>query len=228
MLTDAILCEATAEAERFLLTVVPVQTEPHTFSRRFQRKMSKLIHRTNHPIRYKVLRSVAVVVLAIATLFGAVMAVSPEARAAVVGWVKETLGIYTHYSNENAHTAGNSQEETEPDYQLTKIPDGYRKWKVRNKATGKSYSYINDKGTILYFTYAHGGKNANLFIETENCEQYSGLVNGMHADIYISREANETSVIVWVDKEADVLFCILAMADQEGLIEIAQSVRQKN
>jgi len=38
MLTDAILKEATAEAERFLLSIVPEGGESHVFSKRFEQK----------------------------------------------------------------------------------------------------------------------------------------------------------------------------------------------
>lgn len=107
MLTDAILREATAEAERFLLSIVPEDGEPHVFSKRFERKMQKLIRRANHPIRYQVMRTAAAVALAIVTLFGAVMAVSPEARAAVVGWVKSTFHEFFEYSNEASNTGNN-------------------------------------------------------------------------------------------------------------------------
>ena len=143
MLTDAILREAAAEAERFRLSSVPEDGEPHVFSKRFERKMQKLIRRANHPIRYQVVRAAAAVVLVIATLFGAIMAVSPEARAAVVGWIKEMFGVYVQYSNDHVQgnddttSNNNNPKTTRAEYHLAVVPEGYREINVMIKLMGK-------------------------------------------------------------------------------------------
>ena len=230
MLTDAILKGATAEAERFRLSIVPEDGEPHVFSKRFERKMQKLIRRANHPIRYQVMRIAAAVALAIMTLFGAVMAVSPEARAAVIGWIKETFGVYVHYSNDYIH--GNNDEDSNNDtpraikdeYHLAVVPEGYREIEVVDKIDGKTYLYVNDLGKILQFTYTYGAENSSLAIKTEDYEQHAGFVNELPADIYIPLQESETSAIVWQDTYTDVLFEIFALADQIELIEIAETV----
>lgn len=241
MLTDAILKEATAEAERFRLSLVSEDGEPHEFSKRFQRKMEKLIRRANHPIRYQVMRIAAAVVLAIVTLFGAVMAISPEARAAVAGWIRETFGIYVQYTNDHAHgdnnidsdnntsvgsdSDNNTQAPTKYEYHLAEIPAGYHELRVTEKKAGKTYLYVDDSGNILQFAYLYGHKSSNLFVKTEDYAQYSSFVNGWPADVYIALKENETSVVIWQDTNADVLFHIFAMADQNGLIAIAENVQ---
>lgn len=230
MLTDAILKEAAAEAERFRLSIVPEDGEPHVFSKRFERKMQKLIRRANHPIRYQVMRIAAAVVLVIATLFGAVMAISPEARAAVVGWIKETFGVYAQYSNEQTYgsdetdSGNNTPKATKDEYHLAVVPEGYRELKVVDKIDGKAYLYVNDLGKVLQFTYSCGAKIDSLFIKTEHYEQYSAFVDETPADIYIAIKENETSIIVWRDPNADVLLHVFAMADMVELIEIAETV----
>lgn len=230
MLTDAILKEAAAEAERFRLSIVPEDGEPHLFSKRFERKMQKLIRRANHPIRYQVMRIAAAVVLVIATLFGAVMAISPEARAAVVGWIKETFGVYAQYSNDHVQgnddttSNNNNPKTTRAEYHLAVAPEGYREINVIDKIDGKMYAYVNDLGEILQFAYSHGAKNDSLFIETDNYEKYTDVVNGLRADIYLATKENETNIIVWQDPNADVLLHVFAMADRVELIEIAETV----
>ena len=239
MLTDAMLREATAEAERFLLSIVPEDGEPHMFSKQFERKIQKLIRRTDHPVRYQVMRIAAAVVLAIVTLFGAVMAVSPEARAAVAGWVKSTFFEFYAYSNEaspanNASTNENSSvsnpasEPVKYEYRLATIPEGYREVEVIEKVDGKVYLYINDLGQILQFTYTDDTINNSLFAKAEKYQRHSAFIHGFVADIYISNNADETSGIVWQDIEADVLFQISAIADREELLKIAQTVAKIN
>lgn len=230
MLTDAILKEATAEAERFRLSIVPEDSEPHEFSKRFLRKMEKLIRRANHPIRYQVMRTAAAIALAILTLFGAVMAVSPEARAAVIGWIKETFGVYVQYSNDEVYgnKGANSNNDipkvTMAEYHLAVIPEGYRALNVIEKADGRLCLYLNDPGHILQFTYTYGVESSSLFIKAEDYVHHAGFVNELPADIYIPLTESETSAIIWQDPHSGALFEIFAMADQVELIEIAETV----
>ena len=239
MLTDAILREATAEAERFLLSIVPEDGEPHVFSKRFERKMQKLIRRADHPVRYRVMRVAAAVALAIVTLFGAVMAVSPEARAAVVGWVKSAFYEFFEYSNEvpstnneptnNNDTNRPTSEHVKYEYCLSVVPEGYRELNDIEKVDGKVYLYVNDLGQILQFTYTYNTTTSNsLFAKTENYQKHSAFVHEFAADIYIAINAGETSGIVWQDVEEDALFQISAMADQVELLNIAQTVAKIN
>ena len=221
MITDAMLREAAAEAERFMLAHLPEVQEPHVFSKRFERKMRKLISRTKHPVRYQVMRYVAAVLLAIITLFGAVLAVSPEARATVIGWVRSTFLEFFQYSNDNDEALAKDE------YELAVVPVGYKELNVIEKRNGKTYLYVDDSGNVLQFTYAYGEKIDSIYVKAEDCRQHSGYVHNIMADIYIPNNENETSGIIWRDAAADVIFRVYAKADQTELIEIAESVRKK-
>ena len=63
------------------------EDEALTFSSAFERKMKKLIRRADHPIRYRIAQAAACLLLAALLSGCTVLAVSPEARAAFVGWV---------------------------------------------------------------------------------------------------------------------------------------------
>lgn len=211
MLTDVILSEAAAEAERFLLAIVPDDGEPHVFSKRFERKMQKLVRRANHPIRYQIMRTAAAVALAIVTLFGAVMAVSPEARAAVIGWIKETFGAYTHYESDDATTGDIKIDPVKYEYHFSVIPEGYIELMSKDIPGGKQYLYVNDLGDILQFVYTYEMDSGNLFVKTGDCERYSGFVNNLPADIYVTPKENETNAIIWQDTQEGVMFEIHAI-----------------
>ena len=238
MLTDAVLKEAAAEVERFILSTVSIDGEPHVFSKRFERKMQKLIRRANHPIRYQVLRTAAAVVLVIATLFGAVMAVSPEARAAVAGWIKATFANYTTYSSDDVGEPSVTPTENEKpsegekthldQYHLTVIPEGYREFRVTEKKNGKTYIYVNEQNMLVQFAYTYKADKASLFINTENCHHSEVTVNGIIADVYISAKEDENSAIVWQNTEKEVLFQIFGMINQNELISLAESVEKIN
>ena len=217
MITDAMLREAAGEAERFLLAHLP-ESQPHHFSPRFERRMRKLISRAKHPVRHLVLRYVAAVLLAVFTLFGAILAVSPEVRASVVGWFKSSFLEYFQYSSDSTVPSA-----PEVDYRLPEIPEGYTPVNVIDKVHGKTYLYEDTSGFYLRFSYDYGG---NVFIQVDGYQQQTASVHGKPADIYISNKADETSVIVWQDTDTGALFRLSMKADAQELIRLAESVQK--
>jgi hypothetical protein len=222
MITDAMLREAAAEAERFMLAHLPEVQEPHVFSKRFERKMQKLISRMKHPIRYQVKRYVAAILLAVILLFGTIFAVSLEVRATVIGWVRSTFLEFFQYSNDD------TSKPVIAEYELTIIPEGYRQLNIIDKEDGKTYLYVNNDGVFLDFTYAYAIGSNDYFTNAEDCEQYSAIINGINADIYVSKAVDETSLIVWQDPLENILFHISAKANKAELIELAESVQKRN
>ena len=74
-----------------------VQLPEHDFSPAFEKKMQKLIRRANHPIRYRVAQAVACLLLAALLSGCTALAISPEVRAAFVGWVREVYETWFVY-----------------------------------------------------------------------------------------------------------------------------------
>lgn len=75
------------------------------FSPSFEKKMQKLIRRANHPIRYRVAQAAACLLLAALLSGCTALAISPEARTAFVGWVREVSEEWFVY-----HYAGETQD----------------------------------------------------------------------------------------------------------------------
>lgn len=221
MITDEMLREAAAEYERYMLAHLPEITEPHVFSKKFERKMQKLISRARHPVLYHVKRYVAAVLLAIITLFGTVIALSPEARAAVIGWVRSTVGDFFQY------TSSNTSDSVEQEYELSVLPEGYKQIDIIQKEDGAAYLFTDGSGNILQFSYTFSQKDDSFFVNAEDYEQHSGYVGDLPADIYISNKNDENNVIVWQSSNSDVIFRIHANVDQVTLLDIAEGVQKK-
>lgn len=86
MISDERLREAARKAEESFLASLPEPEDCEaTFSPEFERKMKKLIRRTDHPIRYRIMKAVACFLLVVLVGGGSVLALSTEARAAFVG-----------------------------------------------------------------------------------------------------------------------------------------------
>lgn len=223
MITDAMLQAAAGEAERFLLTTLPSgEAQEHPFSSRFERKMAKLIHRVNHPVRYQVMRSVAAIVFVLLTLFGAVLAVSPEVRARVIDWVRRTVSSFSQYESHTPIDPG-----TRYVYVLPEIPKGYALLTTIEKEDGQTNLYLNQAGSGLQFSYIYSGDGNSLFVEAEDYDISAAAVGQCPADVYIARNSGETNVIVWEDPSEGVLFYISAMLDEPALIKLAESVEKR-
>ncbi len=219
MVTDDMLRQAAGEVELAILNALSTKDiEPHQFSEHFERKMKTLINRVKHPIRYNVLRSVAAIILIIFTLFCSLVAFSPEVRASVVGWVKETFFEFSQYASSG------DIEPIEYEYHFTAIPEGHRELQTIDSKDGKTYLYVNDAGNILQFTYAYGGRADIMFVKTESYTLVEGTVNGINADIYITTNEKEANVIIWRDPETETLLCIHAKIEKDLLITFAESV----
>lgn len=217
MLTDESLRSASEEVQRFLMEAVPEDGKGHVFSNRFERKMEKLTRRASHPIRYQVLRAAAAVLIVIATVFGPVLAGSANARSVMIGWVKETLGIYDVYSNLDSIA---SQQDP---YYLNAIPDGYREEKAIDRISGKTHVYTNSAGDVLQFSYVYNLDSNSLYIKAENYKQHTTFVNGVQADVYLALDKTQSSIIVWQDPQTDALLYVVAVADTVELIEFAEA-----
>ena len=218
---DTLLRSAAAEAEEILLTQLP-ESQPHAFSPAFEKKIRKLNKRSKHPIRYQALRYAAAVLLVILTLFGAVLAVSPEVRASVIGWVKST---YSGHAVEYSTVV--KDDAVRHNYRLGYLLAGYSLHEVHENPDYKIYYYATKNAArFLKFGcfYPSGESGNSVFLWTEGYEQYSGFVHGMKADIYITDDWNHSNMIVWCDEETGVIFCVVAYADQETLVRLAESV----
>ena len=219
MVTDKMLQQAAGEVELAMLNSLSAKDiTPHQFSERFEKKMKKLINKVKHPIRYNLLRSAAAIILIIFTLFGTLVAFSPEVRASVINWVRSTFFEFSQYSS-----AGDNSN-TNYEYHFSLVPEGYTELATIDADDGKTYIYAHEEGYTLQFSYVIGNLAHNFFLKTDSHDHFDGLVNGNKADIYIANSEDENSAIVWRDSETDILLCVSANVDKDTLIAFAESV----
>ena len=219
MVTDKMLQQAASEVELAMLSLLSTQNiEPHHFSARFEKKMRKLLRQAKHPMVDKISRSAVAILLVVFILFGSIMAMSPEVRAEVIGWIK---GVFFEFSQ---YSSAGELESPEYEYHFIVAPEGYTELQVINSQDGKTFLYVNDTGSILQFTYAYGGQADNLFLKTETYSQEKATVGGASADIYIASNDIETNAILWRDPKTETLLCIQAKVEKSILVALAESV----
>lgn len=193
------------------------------FSPRFERKMKHLIHRAEHPVRYRVLQKVASITLVILIGFATILAVSPTARAAFFGWVKEQYESFTKYYFEGS-VQGNP---TTCKYELSELPEGFVEF-TRDEIPGKTTVYYAnyDTNQIMFFVYSHREDDGDFFLKSSDYSSNSVLVNTTTGIFYESNDSNQANALVWSDPNTNTWFCLSAFLDESNIIHIAEKINK--
>lgn len=219
MISDERLREAARQAEKNLLASLPEPEDCEaTFSPKFKRKMRMLVRRTDHPIRYWVQKAVACILLVILFGGGCVLALSAEARAAFVGWVREVYETWFVYKYE-----GENQElPKDTVFQITWLPEGFVE--VTHSASEDQVCafYQDGNSNSITFIYIRNMESANLYIEEGEVEVQTVQIGNLYADLYLDQRSGGANALVWNDRGA--LFSLYGNCSGDDLIKIAENV----
>ena len=194
------------------------EDEALTFSAAFERKMKKLIRRADHPIRYRIAQAAACLLLAALLSGCTALAISPEVRAAFVGWVRETYEIWFVYKYE-----GEVQElPKDTDFQITWLPEGFVEVEHSASENQSHTLYLEGNYNFISFIYTRSMESATLFIEESKVEAQTVQIGNLYADLYLGQRLGGANTLVWYDRGA--LFGLRGNCSGEELIKIAESV----
>lgn len=220
MITDEMLRAAAGEVSAAMAASIPEQA--HTFSPGFEGKMRSLIRRSEHPLRRRVLRQAAAVLIAVLMVFSALYLTVPSVRAAVHSWIRTTVGSYIQYSPGEA-----TAPEVQYDYYLPDEFDGYTLIDIVDSGTETMHVYLSESGQFLFFDYYRNITNSSVFLmDIEDHQYISGCVGTIPAELYLAPTDYESSFIVWSHPTDGVMFCIQATADKDELIALAEKVEK--
>lgn len=214
-----VLLDAVLQEESDLMKELP----DHDFSPDFNRKMKKLLHRADHPIRYRVLQTVACFLVAIVLLGGSVLTFSAEARDAFMSWVREmyeTWFVY-RYTGEAQPTVDDMV------YLPTWIPEGYEKTVSPEVGIYVRTQYENSAKDLLTFSYVKGTETTSLNVQWEGAIVRQTSVGHLSADLYLNPN-DGPNILVWTDLKRDVAFWITAPLTEKELVRVAESVQESD
>jgi len=217
--TDEMLREAVVRADIRELEAMPADHEiEHEFSKRFERRMGKLIRRgkTGSPVGAIAFlrRHMVAFVAAIIILFASAMSVS-AVRAAVFEFITEVYEKFTHiFFNESPPSQESADELSirRPSF----IPEGFEL--VNEKTTGPVL-LVYEKGSD-YISYSQQRlENVSLQVNTEGAELEELKFNGHPAKYYSNRGVQN---LLWYDDE--YLYMVSSTLDRDTVFRIAGSV----
>lgn len=221
MINEDLLRRAAAKASEKhteLLAIGYDSEKQHIFSKAFERKIKRLTRRTDHPVFYKISRSAASILVSILVAGSFWLTFDGEARAAFIGWIKETYKTFFTYQY-----TGPDSENLSVQYYLSYIPEGYTE--VLSDCSGISGDalYVNADGDYLRFSYISDPDSSVFQIDTNSTKHYRVAVNMISADYFEAIDPNVSSGILWMD-ENHYLFYVTGYFDQAQLIRIAENV----
>ena len=222
MISNFLLRQATEEYHEESMSAIPTENEiDHVFSDRFENNMRSVIKKNNHPQLNRVLRMAASFALVILVASGTVMALSPTARAAVMGWLFGQDGTTFSYTSMG--------EESESDvyykYDLAEIPEGYFLWQEIVDESQSIMLYAEEEtGHLLKVTGSPNDGTGAMFLLTTTDEKSTVQIGDVTADFYLSESEDVSSGLAWVDPENDYLICLDGFFSKEELIELAASL----
>lgn len=220
---DGLLRRALMDAnlERFRDVLDRADGVEPAFSNRYLRRRMGLLadpfgwaRRTVRPLWKKALGSAACVLLACTVTLGALMAVSPTVRAAVLHWLREISGSEMTYS-----TAGRPGEEDLPSsWRVTWLPEGWRLREISDSA----WMYRREDGadSLIFGCYPPAaGKLTTHVADAVDADSVRSTVQirGYSADYYRSEQYR---VLVWEDRDG-----YLFMLQDRGTMEEADFFR---
>ena len=222
MISNLLLRQATEEYHEESMSAIPTENEiDHVFSDRFEENMKSVIKKNNHPQLKRVLRMAASFALVILLTGSSVMALSPTARAAVLGWLFGQDGTTFSYTSMG--------EESESDvyykYDLAEIPEGYFLWQEIVDESQSIMLYAEEEtGLLLKVTGSPNDGTGAMFLLTTTDEKSTVQIGDITADFYLSDSEDISSGLAWVDPDTDYLICLDGFFSKEELIEMAQSL----
>ena len=225
MISNEFIRQATEEYHDESMSTIPTENEiDHVFSDRFEENMKSVIKKNNHPQLNRILRMAASFALVILIAGGSVMALSPTARAAVLGWLfGRESDAYVYRS-----TGTDTNEETLTTYGFAEVPEGYtlhQNFLMPN--SGLVIYREEETARLLKVFFAPNDGSGALYLIPEDATLIPIQLGDISADFYLSNIEDESSTIVWTDPENDYLVTVDGFFSQEELIDMALNLVKK-
>ena len=193
----------------------------HEFSPEFEKKIEELVRELRERPRRKWLQRAASVAVTIALLGGIWYGIGSEARASIVGWVREQYETFFHYFYEG----DSSGPVSEAEYELGWLPDGYEFVDKLEANEWPTLIYINDNGNILKFCYNRNPETAEAYLINEECEIEQIEIDGVLAEVHLYKDENISNDIILKNSE-NVLFVISAQESKRNLVKMVENIKK--
>lgn len=175
----------------------------------------------------RALRYAAGIAAAIAVAMTVLYHTSPAARA----WMDEVIRVVMTWREENTmfHFSGKQPEEVansvwRPEW----LPEGYEEYEVFDLSGATEIEYRDGEGRRLILTYFPVQEGYMLDMDNEHSDYREITLNGQAAYLFESNTEGKNSFLVFFDETGRMAFRLAGLMPGKELIQIAESMEQKN
>lgn len=171
------------------------------------------------PLWRQAVRRAAVLLITCGVALAGVMALSPEARTAMVRWVVERPGHDIDYVY-----AGEGSEEALPQYEITALPEGFMETE-RDVLPGRvDVIYENPSGDVIWLSYVFMRQGALTSFDTTDANAFDVTVNQLPGIFFEARTPGNLNTLRWIDPDLNMHFIVDGCFDLDVLLHIAESI----
>lgn len=200
-----------------------------TPSRSHERAMRSMLadpdgwaRKRSRPVWKKVLQAAAAAVIALLVGFGGLMAVSPEARAAVNRWITDEGDGYVTY------TYSGDRDGTElPRYVITSLPEGYVEGKRFEYPDYVNTIFENGSGGVVSFGWAYMREGSGIVFTTDGYEVVDVKIGSLPGQLLIPEDPDWMLTLTWIDPKANIQFTVQGTLDRDAILKLAESVKKE-
>ena len=192
----------------------------YVFSADFEKKINKLKRRADHPIFYRTMRRIAIILLTLLIAGTVWISIDSDARAAFFGWFNDFVDDYFVFRHEEGANNGIKPADFRPSW----LPYGYSEDSVKVFDNETTVRYKNDSGELIRFSYVITNEEIDWFFNTSKGHTQSCRVGKYDATLFVSESDDTASSLTWADSD-DVAFHVTGFVSETDLIRMAESVR---
>lgn len=221
---DAILRAAVAEAaeaQAAALTAAAAELPEHQFSRRFQRRMARLL---KEPLRYarpawqQALRTAAMILVTLG-LTGTVLLSIPQVRAAVWNFIRTVFDTHTEYR----FTEPAPEEAAQlPTYHANWLPEGYEETMVQNTGDSVWIEYKKNNA-VIHFSYEFAQQGLVFSVDNEHTTESTLMHNDTIYTVYFNEKTGWRGV-TWFSADGDIFYQLDGPCTTEELLKIKDNL----
>ncbi len=222
MTTEELKMAITMLREGIIDSADLIEEPKEPLSREFEMKMwdAMKIHRKQTAWK-RVLKRVAVVLLALGVGFGSVLTFSEPARAAVYEWFRTVTNGRIDYWFQIQDA-----DELLPEIKLGYIPDGYDETKhVADEESGdiQIELYNGESEDYIWININQLGKVDVIDLYSEKDHTQKVFINEIEGDYY-EDENGIMNNLVWVDESNGLVFMVDSPLEKNEILKIAKSI----
>lgn len=196
------------------------------FSPKYQKFRKKLLkdpfryaRRKKRPVWKKVLQTAACLLLAAALGLAALLAVSPDARARLIQWIRTVGDTSVSYDFFAEPT-----DQVPPRYEIGALPEGYVEAERIEDPQVVTVFYRSESNPRIYFGYMYMEQGVGTLIDTRGAEVSGIEVNGCKGNFYYFPDGSNSNAIIWANEDAGILFILDMWAEKDEILCAAESV----